>query len=286
MVQFKKILVPFDDNERSIKALEYAAMFASGLGAKITALHVADAKDYRSKQEFQASLKGLIDSKLQPALNRIQKRYADIVKIDLQVRGMDKPLHQHIVSFAKEHAVDFLIMRSHGEAVLDDWESIFKKTTAYKVVLDAPCPVFTFTQVPEQPQLRQMLVVVDQSEGSLYKIPLAVGIARQFDATIHIVAAAEDEDDQDQLKQTLDTLCEQLDKDNVKLIRGSVLSTTLPQAILEYATDHMVDLVVIMSRPGFRWSDLWVSPKAEQIINLSRVPVLSVRSNKPVEIGL
>ena len=286
MIQFKKILVPFDDNERSIKALEYAAMFASGIGAKITALHVADAKDYRSKKEFQASLKSLVDLKLRPALNRIQKRFAEIVKIDLQVRGMDKPLHQHIVSFAKENDIDFLIMRSHGKALEEDWESVLKTTTAYKVVLDAPCPVFTFTQVPESPQLNHLMVPIDLSEGSVFKIPLVMAIARQFNATIHLVSAVEDETEQAELKPTMDALGDQLTREGVKVVRGNVLSDSPHHALLSYAKDNKIDLVVIMSRPGFRWSDLWVSPKAKQIINLSRVPVLSVRSNQPVEIGL
>ncbi len=286
MDQFKKILVPFDDNVRSIKALEYAAMFASGIGAKITALHVADPKDYRSKQEFQASLKELISNQLQPLLNRIQKRYTEVVKIDLQVRGMNKSIHEHIVDFAVENEIDFLILRSHGESDEAEWESILKNTTAYQVVLNAPCPVFTFTQVPEQPQMRNILIPIDLSEGSLYKIPLAVAIAKQFGATVHVVSASEHQDDAEDLKEMMDKLCLDLEKQGVKLVKGCVISTTLPEAVLEYSKQHMIDLVLIMSRPGFRWSDLWVSPKAKRIINLSKVPVLSIRSNQPLEVGL
>ncbi|MEQ8714501.1 MAG: universal stress protein, partial [Cyclobacteriaceae bacterium] len=256
MDQFKKILVPFDDNVRSIKALEYAAMFASGIGAKITALHVADPKDYRSKQEFQASLKELISNQLQPLLNRIQKRYTEVVKIDLQVRGMNKSLHEHIVDFAVENEIDFLILRSHGESDEAEWESILKNTTAYQVVLNAPCPVFTFTQVPEQPQMRNILIPIDLSEGSLYKIPLAVAIAKQFGATVHVVSASEHQDDAEDLKEMMDKLCLDLEKQGVKLVKGCVISTTLPEAVLEYSKQHMIDLVLIMSRPGFRWSDL------------------------------
>ncbi|MEQ9298442.1 MAG: universal stress protein [Cyclobacteriaceae bacterium] len=286
MDQFKKILVPFDDNDRSIKALEYAAMFAAGIGAKITALHVADPKDYRSKQEFQASLKELINKQLQPVLNRIQKRYTQVLKIDLQVRGMNRSLDEHIVDFAVEHEIDFMILRSHGESEEEDWESVLKNTTAYQVVLNAPCPVFTFTLVPDLPQMKNLLVPVDLSEGSLYKIPLAVAIAKQFGATIHVVSASEHHDDAEDLEEMNDKLCADLRNQGVKLVKGCVISNTLPAAVLEYSAQHMIDLVLIMSRPGFRWSDLWVSPKAKRIINLSKVPVLSIRSNVPLEVSL
>jgi nucleotide-binding universal stress UspA family protein len=286
MSQIKKILVPFDDNERSIRALEYAAMFATGIGAKITALHIADPKDYRSKNEFQASLKNLIDQQLRPALNRIQRRYTEIVKIDLQVRGMEMPLNEHIVNFANDNSIDFIILRNHGESKNEDWESVFNNTTAYKVVLEASCPVFTFTQVPEHPQIKNILVAIDLSEGSLNKVPIALSIAKQFESTIHLVSASEHDDDNEKLNEMLDKLSNQLNDQGVKLIKRAVVSSTLPSAIMEYTKEQLIDLVIIMSRPGFRWTDLWVSPKAKRIINQSEVPVLSIRSNHPLEIGI
>lgn len=286
MSQFKKILVPFDDNERSIRALEYAAMFASGMGASITALHLANPEVYQSKADFQKDLNQLVETRLRPKLVEIQKQYPDIVKIDLQIRGLQKSIYRHIISFAQENQIDFLVMRNHGLAEGGDWESHFKNTTAYNVVLEAPCPVFTFTHLPQNPKMKNILIPLDLSDGSLYKIPIAVNLARQFDATLHLVSGSENLDEHPELVQQIEEISASLQKMGLKVIKNGVFSDSLPKTIEAYTGRSHIDLVVIMSRPGFRWSDLWVSPKAKQIISQSSVPVFSIRADRPLETGL
>lgn len=283
METFKKILVPFDDNLRSIAALEYAAMFASGIGANITALHLADPKDFHSMEEFQTNLKGFVNEELRPKLREIQATYHDIHKIDLQIRGLEKPIHQHIIEFASENDVDFIVLRSHGLPDQDNWEDHFKSTIAYKVILEASCPVFTFTRNPEKPRLKTILVPFDLSEGSLYKIPLAIKLAQQFKSTLHLVSASEYEDDHEELNGLLDDIEDDL-KPRCDVVRHKAYHRTMPEAITYFSEKLDIDLVIIMNRPGFRWSDLWVSPKAKRIVSHSKVPVISIRSNKPVEI--
>lgn len=283
METIKRILVPFDDNSRSIAALDYAAMFASGIGAKITAFHLADPKEFHSLTEFNKDLADLVDDTLRPKLKQIQHTYPDIHKIDLQIRGLQKSIHQHIIDFAIENDIDFIILRSHGLPDEKDWELHFQNTIAYKVVLEAPCPVFTFTKYPASPKINNILVPIDLSEGSLYKVPFALRLAKQYSATLHILSASEHQDDHEELKQLLDDIENDL-KRNSKVVKHGVYKSTIPAAIT-YCTDIIdIDLVLIMNRPGFRWSDLWISPKAKRIISHSKAPVISIRSNKPVEI--
>lgn len=286
MSTFKKILVPFDDNMKSIGALEYAAMFASGIGAKITALHLANPKDYHSKDEFRKELADMVEQQLRPKLLDIQKTYPDIKKIDLQIRGLEKPIYDHIVEFVDENDIDFIVMRSHGLPDMDDWELHLRSTNAYKVVLESPCPVFTFTQIPTQPKMKNILVPLDLSEGSMYKVPFATSLAEQFGARVHLVSASEHKEDHDQLQQQLNELRNDLNHRNIEVVSNGLYPGTLPAAISAYTEQADIDLVVIMSRPGFRWSDLWVSPKAKRIISHSKVPVVSIRSNKPLEVDL
>jgi nucleotide-binding universal stress UspA family protein len=283
MKNIKKILVPFDNNLRSIAALDYAAMFATGIEANITALHLADPQDYHSIREFNNKISDLVNDELRPKLKEIQSNYPDIKKIDLQIRGLHKPIHRHIIDFALENKIDFIILRSHGMPGEENWEDTFKSTTAYKVVLEATCPVFTFTKMPERPKIDHILVPLDLSEGSLHKVPFAITLAKQFDATLHLLSASEQEEDLEELKEQLFELDEEIKHKNVN-VENTVNKNALPQAIDSYTKKHSIDLIIIMNRPGFRWSDLWISPKAKRIISHSKVPVISLRSNKPVEI--
>jgi len=283
---FTKILVPFDNNIRSIRALEYAAMFATGIGAKITALHVADPKNYHTKEEFDKELADLVETELRPKLANIQRNYPDIRKIDLQIRGMDKPIHRHIIDFANENGTDFIVMRSHGLSQANDWELHFKSTNAYKVLLEAPCPVFTFTQIPDDPKMENILVPLDLSEGSMFKLPFAVTLARHFNANIHLLFASEYREDYSELNRQMNEIYQDLSAQGINIIKGDIHISTMPDAIFTYFEDHDIDLVVIMSRPGFKWSDIWVSPKAKRIVSLSKVPVVSLRTDKPYDVGI
>ena len=286
MDDLKKILVPFDDNLKSIKALEYAAMFASGIGAKITALHISDPKEYMSKADFEKELAEMVDDQLRPELNKIQKSFPDVKTIDLQIRGKDRPLDKHIVDFAKEHDIDFIIMRSHGLAKDSDWELNFKSTLAYKVVLEATCPVFTFTQMPENLKIKNILMPIDLMESSLFKIPLSLSLAKRFKATIHLLSASVDSKEHEELEQQLVEVYNDIKSKGIDVQKAPIQQATFSSSILSYASKNDIDLVVLMNRPGFRWSDLWISPIAKKIISQANVPIISIRSNKPWETGI
>lgn len=286
MEDLKRILVPFDDNLRSIKALEYAAMFASGIGAKITALHIADPTQYKSKVDFEKELSEMVDDQLRPELNKIQKSFPDVKKIDLQIRGKDRPLEGHIVDFAKENEIDFIIMRSHGLAKDSDWELNFKSTIAYKVVLGATCPVFTFTQMPENLKIKNILMPIDLMESSLFKVPLCLSLAKRFNATINLLSASEDKNDHEGLEQQLVEVYNDIKLKGIEVQKAPVQQATFSSSILSFTAKNNIDLVVLMNRPGFRWSDLWISPIAKKIISQATVPIISIRANKPLETGI
>ncbi len=150
-------------------------------------------------------------------------------------------------------------------------------------MLDEPCPVFTFTQIPINPKIKNILVPLDISEGSLDKLPLAITISKQLGATLHILSAAEHQVDVEQLQLQLDEMNEELIEQGISVIKNEIHHSTLEAAINLYVKDVSIDLVMIMSRPGFRWSDLWISPKAKRLISHSNIPVMSIRSNKPLD---
>ena len=281
-----KLLVPFDGNARSMDALEYAAMFASGMNATITALHIAKAEDYSSKEEFQLELKKIVDQQLRPKLVEIQKTYPGVQKIDLQTRGSEKSLPNHIIDFAAENEIDFIIMRSHGIPDASDWDLHFITTNAYKVILEAQCPVFSFTDIPKQPGMKNILLPIDLSEGSVCKIPLAISLALNFDAHIHLLSASENQNETIELEEQLKKVYTELKSRKVKVLKNEVQPENLAKAITRYCSNSPMDLIIIMSRPGFKWSDLWISPIAKRILAHSATPVLSMRSNVPIDVDI
>ena len=76
-----------------------------------------------------------------------------------------------------------------------------------------------------------------------------------------------------------------LESKGLNVVKSDVLYKDIYSAIESYTQNFNIDLIIIMSRPGFRWSDLWISPIAKKIISKSKVPVLSVRANELIKLG-
>lgn len=285
-MNISKILVPFDNNVRSIKALEYAAMIASAFGAGITALHLADPKDFKSKADFQKSLQSIVDQQLRPELKAIQKDFPNIKKIDLQVLGKSHALDRHILDFASKNDTDLIVMRSHGQSKTDSWEPFIKDTNAYKVVLEADCPVFTFTQYLATRQISNILLPLDMSEGSTYKVSFAVHIAKLFNARVHLLSSSEEKEEAASLGSQLQEVANQISKAGCQVITSTVGKEPLREAVLTYIEEGKVDLLMLMTRPTFRWSDLWISPTAKNLLANSKVPIINIRSLSPIDVEI
>jgi len=120
----------------------------------------------------------------------------------------------------------------------------------------------------------------------LLKVPFAVDLAKRFHASLHLVAVSEHAEDQSELSSHLqEAQAKCATQEGVKVVY-EIHKGTLPDMVFWYCVHHPVDLIIIISRPGFRWSDLWVSPKAKRIVSRSKFLVMSVRTDKPYSVRL
>jgi nucleotide-binding universal stress UspA family protein len=101
-----RILVPTDFSEAAEAAKLYALMLAEGCGATLHILHVLRA---------------------QLALE------------------FGRPTAK-IVDYARDHAIDLIVIGSHGRGAIDRW---WFGSVAQGVLLRAPCPVITVRPRPE-----------------------------------------------------------------------------------------------------------------------------------------
>jgi plasmid maintenance system killer protein len=67
----------------------------------------------------------------------------------------------------------------------------------------------------------------------LHKVPFAITLAKQFDATLHLLSASEQEEDLEELKEQLFELDEEIKHKNVN-VENTVNKNALPQAIDSY----------------------------------------------------
>jgi nucleotide-binding universal stress UspA family protein len=134
---FKRILVPVDFTEKSLKAVDMAHDLAVQSGAEVILLHVIERIEHLDSDELKPFYDRLAKSARKGLLEFSERFVADSVKVvDAIMYGKRT---QEIVRFAIENNADLIIMASHRidpDRPGHDWSSI-----SYAVAILAPCAV-------------------------------------------------------------------------------------------------------------------------------------------------
>ena len=140
-VQVKKVLVPIDFSESSLKALKYAVAFASHFGASICLVHVVEPASFLNDVRNMplAVSDGEVANKLHHKLVMLaRKQIAPETPVHPLV-CIGKPFDE-IVKTAKTFKADLIIVATHGRT---GFKRAILGSTAERVVQHATCPVMT-----------------------------------------------------------------------------------------------------------------------------------------------
>jgi nucleotide-binding universal stress UspA family protein len=141
---YKRILVPVDGSEGSMKALQQAVALHRLTGSDLWILTVFR---HHGMQEASMSMVRPSDPEnLDDALRSYAKEIAESAKTKAIEMGATAPRAfvksgqpaRTIVAFAKEHAVDLLVIGSRG---VGDLEGYLLGSVSHKVTSLAKCPV-------------------------------------------------------------------------------------------------------------------------------------------------
>lgn len=139
MIRLKTILVPIDFSQGSKTALNYAAAFGMDFGSQIHLLCVVE------EESLTANIGGdplnTKDSWYKENLKKLEEFIPEKYKdLDLVKRVDGGLTHERIINYAKENAVDLIIMGSNGQTgFIESWLG----GTSYEVARKAPCAVLT-----------------------------------------------------------------------------------------------------------------------------------------------
>lgn len=136
----RRLLVPVDFSDSSLRALRYAVGLAAESGGSLTIVHVVPA-DYGLLGIGREEFRDLDKSLQRQAANRL-RTLADAhvrqnVPADLEVR-LGRPAEE-IVAAASESKSDLIVLSTHGLTGLDRY---LIGSVADRVARLAPCPVF------------------------------------------------------------------------------------------------------------------------------------------------
>ena len=275
----KEIIVAIDFSKGSLYALELAIDIANKTSANIMMVWVDSETDADSEHSIGSELRN--DAKLH--IEKIQKEYQPkLVNSTLSFKLRKGRVYSEIANQAKYNDADLIIAGTHGAS---GFEKMWMGSNAFRIVTYAPCPVMTIRYgFNFNKKLEKILLPIDSSADTRQKVPFACRMAKYFDAEIHILGLYTTT--LKAIRRKVDTYVEQVEKymgeNNVKYITSFQEADNTTTKTIEYSQQINADLNVIMTEQEKTAANFWLGPYAQQMVNNSPVPVLSIQ---PVEIN-
>jgi nucleotide-binding universal stress UspA family protein len=276
----KQILVGIDFSKNSIHALEYAIQFANKVEANITLLWVNNTAS--SEYIFDDTL---IEIKKEKRLNleKLIEQYQEKLspgKLSFKLRK--GKVHLEVATQAKQINADLIVAGTHG---VSGFEEYWIGSNAYRIVTHAPCPVITIRfDFPFKDKINKILLPIDSSQETKQKLPVTIEIAKNYNADIHVLAmySTPIKSLQRRVDNHAIQVKEILNKEGINCVISSVEADSLTNATLNYAQENNADLIAIMTEQETTTANIFLGPFAQQLINHSAIPILSLRSKELV----
>lgn len=282
-MRIRKILFPTDFSDIARHALDYAIMIARKYQASLDLVYVDEATylmnpvnlDLQADfSQLTTEIRKVVDEKMRDWVRLFPRDVPVSVSIE-----MGKP-HIEIVEAAKKHNSDLIVMGTHGRSDAD----YFLGSNAERVVRLAHCPVLTIRQAGLRDRFTRILFPVDFSDLCKQVLPQAVALAAEFGAELHFlhVSVSYTHETRAYAEGEFAKFFQGFDLSGVRYltdIYGAFVENT---GIIEYAQKHDIDLIAIGThgRTGLR--RLILGSVAEEVVNTSMMPVLTLRSFKHV----
>jgi nucleotide-binding universal stress UspA family protein len=280
-LDFKKILIPTDFSETANLALEHAVFMAKLLDAEITLLHVVSTFAFRVNlpeadvdESQNAKLSGAIGSRLNQIATEIREKSG----VNVKTMVTSGRIREEVVRIADEIDADVIILGTHGVTGLKEF---FMGSNAFRIVSEAACPVLSVQSSASRIGFQNIVVPIDNSFHSREKLGLAVRIAKTYNAQLHICGLrSHDHHDEDinakfrmKMKQVEDYVKEKA----VNFSTTTLFCANIAKATMDYAKEKNADLIIIMNEQEVNATGFFMGPYAQQLVNHSSLPVLSIR---------
>jgi nucleotide-binding universal stress UspA family protein len=293
MLNFNRIVLPTDFSTTARRALSFAAHLAAQHDAVLHILHV------RTPAEERKQPPGVEAPTTQDELAECARRAADelgapstpAVQVLSLVRDsiVADSVPEAVVGYARQNEADLIVM---GTARRSGLRTLFPQSTASAVVRQAPCPVLTVLDEPENipGPIDEIFVPYDFSEPADDALHYGEALAEWYGATITLVHVIHDltvpmeyevdvpDVDTHDVQSRAEAALRKAGSDRHRVI---VATGNPGRRIVELTDEHDVDLLVLAThgRTGLR--RLLIGSVAEQVIRRASCPVFTVKAFAP-----
>ncbi|MBI3510851.1 MAG: universal stress protein [Bacteroidetes bacterium] len=278
-LHIKKILIPTDFSETAQLAIEHASFVARLTKAELLIVHVVPAYEYQYEIpepimhiDDREEMRKMVEKKLSDTVTEVKNKYG----IAAKAFSATGKVAGEIVQIAKDENIDLIFMGTHG---VSGFNERIIGSTAQKVVALAPCPVISVQQHATKLGYSNIVLPIEHSIHSREKVSVATDLGSLFGSKIHILGLIEEKEEhaKEKMHIILDTVESAIRKSGLAFSRKTVSGDNLAVEALRYADEVNGDLIMILADEESELETWMMSAVAKQIVNHSRIPVLSLK---------
>ncbi|MBA3648814.1 MAG: universal stress protein [Chitinophagales bacterium] len=281
-ISVNKILVPIDFSEISIKALEYAAVIARQANAEILLLHVYESYSQNTNLDMVVDFPEIIEKGIQNKMSEIKEKNQYLKDITINSKVAVGKIHAQIECMARNENVKLIVMATHGVSGITNIDKYIIGSNAYRTIQSAPSPIITMREEPWKKSFKDILLPLDSTDESTEKLDIAIGWAKFFGSTIHLLAiTAFFEDMLGSAKDVELKVLEveiKLNQNNIPHTSHIVRNHAASQSVIDHAAKVNADLIIIVTGQESKWNEMLFGSSARNLISESTIPVLSVNT--------
>lgn len=274
--EIKKIAAPIDFSETSMLAIEHAGHMANLFKAEVILVHVQEKNwhnfniiEPEAAFEVPPGMSDRIQGKLDELAQGLGRDYG--VKASAIVTNGN--VYNEIISVTKDAGADLIVMGTHG---VSGFEEFFVGSNTYRVVTRSSMPVLSVQGHAKNIGFKEILLPIDDSDHSRQKVNHTLQIAKYNNSRVHIAGLNDGDLDEGKMRVKLEQVSRFLTNAGVNCTIQMLKGNNQAVMTIEHAKKINADLIVIMTDQEENIMGRFMGPYAQQIVNHSNIPVLSV----------
>ena len=251
------ILIPIDFTSQSLIALEQSYNLAKHTNSALTILYVEeDAENDKIKIDKLA--------------REVEKKSG----LPVSVIAAKGNIYKEIVRVAQKINALVIIMGIESSIKIANIGN-----NEFRLLRESKCPVITIKGKSHHNGCKSIVLPLDLTHSSREKVSKAIEFAKFFNSTIHLISVRLKKDKSHEKKlisysqQTQKFIREKGVPCTAKTLEGNDIA----KLVLSYSHEVNADLIMIMSKSEVSIKELFVGTTAQKIVNLSDIPILSIR---------
>lgn len=272
------IIVAIDFSKTSIHALEYAIFMANHMKANVMMVWV---DNQSTSESVFTDIAVELRDEAKRNFKELSGQYAgSLTEGNLMYKLRKGKVYTEISQIARQVGANLIIAGTHG---VTGFEEFWIGSNAYRIVINAPCPVITIRpQYDYSKGIHHIVLPIDETRNTCRKVPFASYLAKVFNARIHILALYSTS--LKALKQKVDNCVTdvkmQLNGQGISCTLASVVAENVSHSTLEYTDRVGAEMIAIMTEQETTSSNILLGEYAQQMVNNSPVPVLSIHPDE------